>query len=312
MAEPLENLFASFTYGLTDEPRFGSFVLKDINPLSGTVKQRPIYPPNDAMRVLQRQVVGWLRGIAVPLPYSTGGQRGNSPLGNVRRHAHNRYFFLTDLKGAFENLLVGRVVQALTQIAPQLAQEAITIEAFLWRYCATPSGGIPTGSPSSTLMFNLTLGALLDENLGKYCNENNIIYTRYIDDLTFSSLALITKAQRREIRRIITSAGLVINEQKTQVLDLAKQPIVINGIGLELGGRTFVPGAYRRRLQGMLRRAIKLGDVPPDEIHGRMGAVQACLGTSSWLAFNRSEARLMSLYMTWRESQQGRPIRRTA
>jgi hypothetical protein len=62
----------------------------------------------------------------------------------------------------------------------------------------------------------------------------------------------------------------------------------------------------------MLLRAINLGDVPADEIYGRMGAVQACLGTSSWLAFNRSEERLMSLYTMWREDERRQSARQLA
>jgi len=75
---------------------------------------------------------------------------------------------------------------------------------------------------------------------------------------------------------------------------------VINGVGLELGGRTFVPGAYHRRLQGMLLRALQHNDIPPAEVYGRMGAIKACLGHDDWAHYTGREQRLMRLYDNWR------------
>jgi len=191
---PVDNLFTDFArqllggfVGDTTNAAFGRFTLRDVNQMSGhTKKARVIYPPNDEMRLLQGRVLNWLRGLEVPLPHATGGLPGNSPLLNVHRHRRHRYFYLTDLKGAFESLLAGQVAAALVVIEPLLHGSEGAVEQFLWEYCCTEQGGIATGSPSANWLFNLALGTLLDGQLGDYCAGRGITYTRYIDDLTFS------------------------------------------------------------------------------------------------------------------------------
>ena len=65
-----------------------------------------------------------------------------------------------------------------------------------------------------------------------------------------------------------------MNHRKSKVRDLKKGPIVITGIGLEFGGRLFVPSHYRRKIKGLLHNAVK-GNIPRPVIDGHMGVLKS-------------------------------------
>ena len=63
----------------------------------------------------------------------------------------------------------------------------------------------------------------------------------------------------------------MINHAKAKVLDTAKGPIVINGIGIKPNGELFLPRRYLRKIRGLIHLAMKRHDVNPAIIHGMMG-----------------------------------------
>lgn len=74
---------------------------------------------------------------------------------------------------------------------------------------------LPQGAPTSPYLSNIRM-INIDSKIVQYTSNNNIRYTRYADDMTFSgnfkSGALIYK-----ISNIVYSNGLQINSQKTRV-----------------------------------------------------------------------------------------------
>ncbi len=296
-----EELFATFQDGLTDFS-FRPFKKRDDNVISGHRKKaRQLYDPSEDMRKLHRRVLAWLRSRQLPLIFSVGGMEGDSPLKHVQRHAGARFLHALDLKGAFESLAVTKIASALGTIDPQLAKGSYGVEQFLWAFCATKQGGLVTGAPSSTVMFNATLGVHLDPELARYCHSRGLHYSRYIDDLVISGDTQIGTDQRRTIRRLVDEAGFEISHRKSILADLDRQTSVrIHGIGLDRRGRTFVPQNYRNRLRGMLLRAWYKGDVDPNEIHGRMGVFVASHGHKQHAFYGREEQQIVRLYLKWK------------
>ena len=77
-----------------------------------------------------------------------------------------------------------------------------------WKY------ELPQGTPTSTHIANLVF---LDTDLEliKLCNSNKITYTRYVDDLTFSSQQDF-RHLLSEILNIVTSNDFKLSNRKTQ------------------------------------------------------------------------------------------------
>lgn len=276
-------------------PRFSRFTRRIVNPLAGTEKVRKFHNPNKAMRTLHRRFLGLLRLFKIPLPFSTAVRPGCKPIKNVWPHRKNRYFYLLDLKDFYPNIKMEHIAPMVCQNVPGLSCEKEKVENFLNRYCFAPEGGLRTGAPASPELANLSAGVLLDSKLAEICERYKLIYTRYLDDLTFSSKRRrIGKRRRQVIRSVILEAGFQINHRKSVVHDLKKSPLIITGIKLEYGGRTMITRSFLRTLRGLIHLA-KSGRVDPIKVHGRMGAFHSCVMKGQHF-FNRTEEKVLRSY----------------
>jgi hypothetical protein len=229
---------------------FKSWRKRDVNPLGGTSKTRTLHAPNEKMRNLHRQFVRNLRELQVNLSSATSVP-GSSPRQNVARHRYSRFFYLTDLSSAFQNVNKEKLAEVLAWLDKKVSK--VEILEFLEGFCFVKEGGLITGSPSSPDLFNIYAAVLIDSRLRKYCEPHGITFSRYLDDLAFSSQSVIGARKRDKIREIVEFAGFQISHHKTRVLDLKKDRIEINGIGLEYGGRIYLPRWYLRKIRGLIR-----------------------------------------------------------
>jgi hypothetical protein len=76
---------------------------------------------------------------------------------------------------------------------------------------------------------------MLDPCIRKFCGRNRITYTRFADDLLFSSKVSIGKGARENIRDIIRSTGFRVNEDKMCLADTHRTPIEYLGIKIFQG-----------------------------------------------------------------------------
>jgi hypothetical protein len=302
---------------LHEAPKFAFFDHLDVNPHSGNKKMRRIYAPNPAMRLVHRRLVKYLRSLKIEMPNATGARPGSSPLKNVVRHRRfmgnvaffPQFFFLTDISGAYQSVSLEKLTSILAERAKVADTERDRLRSFLQEYCmAEREGGIIVGAPASPDLFNLYCEALLDVHLRGLCEQYKIVYTRYLDDLTFSSPYTIGKKKRRKILRTVRDAGFEISNKKTQVLDLAKDPAVINGIGIEQNGRLFLPRRILVSMQGKLHQAYA-DRVSMNRVHGLVGALVAI---SKGKALTTSEQKVLESYRTLkdlREQEREREVR---
>lgn len=184
------------------EPKFHVVRYRDVNPLGGYAKTRWLYKPNEAMREVHRRFLAYLRSgrilWAVDLRYSTACRVGCSPREHVRWHRYNRFFYVLDLADAYRAVDGRKLAQILYQLDLGVMVTKDKIYSFLQRYCLAKEGGLATGAPCSPDLFNLYAAVLLDEPLSDICRKHNIRYSRYLDDLTFSSRFQKIGGRKRE------------------------------------------------------------------------------------------------------------------
>ncbi|MFA6994613.1 MAG: reverse transcriptase domain-containing protein [Candidatus Paceibacterota bacterium] len=295
---------------LEEFPLFHVFVISDINVLGGVQKKRRLHAPNDAMRMVHQTFIGYLRGLGIWCPSATGAVRRGSPARNVAFHRRNRYLYTLDLKGAYQQVDAHKLAAILCREDPKLAKhDHDKVVAFLERYCmaSSPETGLATGAPASPDLFNIYAEVLLDRALRELCVQYNLCYTRYLDDITLSSQkGPIGDRKRKAIKKTIRECGFVINENKTHLWDLQKGPAVINGVGLKLGGRMYVPAHYISKMRGILHLALHNPDKAPsaETINGMMGVITDIL-TVSGLPKSKTEQKLFSYYYAWRQTTKG-------
>lgn len=289
-------------------PSFRPFELDDINPLSGSRKQRVLYDPNPAMRTLHRRFLIWLRSRWISLPCATGARKGASPVRNVQRHQSQRYFCLLDIESAYWNVDGKKLAQVICSFDERLQGREAEVQDFLSRhFLHCLAGGLITGAPASPEIYNHYAGALLDRDLRALCRRFGLIYTRYLDDITISSQSEpIGKRKRRAIRDLIINAGFPLNHAKSKVCDLKKQPLVITGVGLEWPGRIFLPRRYLRRLRGVLHRAVRHGNISRSKLNGMMGVFWAATDPGR---LNAAERKITQCYQEALAIKPSQPVK---
>jgi hypothetical protein len=237
---------------------FSPWQKRDVNPLGRTSKVRDLYTPNLEMKKLHEKLLKNLRRLKNVDLSSATAKTGSRIVLHVARHRHNRFFYKTDLRSAFDSVDGDRLAEVLVKLDPKISFGEM--KQFLVKFCLTPLGGLITGAPSAQDLFNIYCAVLIDAPLREYCEQFDIVYSRYLDDLTFSAQEPIGARKREQIRRIVTAAGFTVGHHKSRVFDLAKAPIEINGIGLEYGGRLYLPRWYLRKIRGLIRKYDRTED----------------------------------------------------
>ncbi|MFP5040702.1 reverse transcriptase family protein [Parasediminibacterium sp. JCM 36343] len=176
--------------------------------LDGTIKTRTFRNPSQLLKVVQKRIQRNIIDI-VSLPDNVhGGVKGKSNITNAKAHQGNKYLFETDLQEFYPNIKMRRVHKIFKNLG---YSEHI---AHWLTKLTTRKNEVPQGSPTSTGISNLVF-LETDYKLIEICKKNNIKYTRYIDDLTFSSQQdfghLIS-----EILEIVIGGDFKISRRKTK------------------------------------------------------------------------------------------------
>ena len=296
--------FKNLVEDLSGTPAFRIVPFHDYNPVSGQSKVRMLGKPNGSMRTVHARFIGYLRRTLGRLPNATCYRRGDSAVKNVWRHHGNRHFYLLDVRNAYGTVDLERLSQLLfNRDMPFWDYRVENAQQFLKRYCGADEQvslpGLVVGAPASPVLFNIYAGILLDESLASLCAKHDITYTRYIDDLTFSSRKKIGLRVRRQIRERIIMAGFTIHDRKARLVDLRKHgSVVVTGVGLNARSELFVPRTYVRLLRGFIHRALTDGTISNAMVEGRMGVFRAI---TRGRKLNQTESKLVALYQQWRQ-----------
>jgi hypothetical protein len=166
--------------------RYSAF---EIPKKSGGV--RVITAPNDKLKLLQRRLADLLQDCHDEIYKSSnshrhlshGFRRDHSIFTNAKRHRNKSFIFNLDLEDFFDSFNFGRVRGFFIKDKNfELNHDVATAIAQI----ACHKNKLPQGSPCSPVITNLILH-ILDIRLSRLASKNNCVYTRYADDLTFST-----------------------------------------------------------------------------------------------------------------------------
>lgn len=228
---------------------------------------RTISAPHGGLKYIQKQLATLLLSIEKELE---GDRRKNSILAhgfkkelsiitNAIRHRNKRWVFNIDLRDFFPSINFGRVrgfFIANNQFA--LTPKTSTILAQL----ACHDNVLPQGSPCSPPISNLIAG-ILDYRLNRLARECNCTYTRYADDITFSTnepefperIAVLAGPHAwqpsEELASRIASSGFEINPDKTRMQYRDSRQ---DTTGLIVNRHLNVPVEYWKQTRAMCHR----------------------------------------------------------
>lgn len=127
-------------------------------------------------------------------------------------------------------------------------------------YRTTTLGHLPQGAPTSPMLANLA-SFRLDEALEALGNRYGMVYTRYSDDIAFSTGGSFDRKRAGllivEVERIFRSFGHALHRKKISIAPPGARKVVL-GL-LVHGSELRLTGPYRRRLTDHVRGVEQFG-----------------------------------------------------
>lgn len=196
---------------------------------------------------------------------------------NAENHRNKRFVLNIDLEDFFDSFHFGRVRGFFHKNDHfSLPLEVATAIAQVSCY----EGRLPQGSPSSPIITNL-ICEILDHRILKIAKHYKLDYTRYADDLTFSTndknfLESQTELYKK-VSEEINRAGFKINDKKTRLQLRDSQQVVT---GLVVNKKINVSSVYYKETRAMAHHLYKYGEF---DINGKPATLNQLEGRFSFI-----------------------------
>ena len=180
---------------------------------------------------------------------ATAYKKGASTLLNAALHKNKNYLLKVDFENFFPSI-TGLDIVRLLHRNRSLTRRTLSGESDveLVRRIVCREDHLTIGAPSSPTISNLVMFGF-DKRQWSYCHERHIVYSRYADDLYFSTNDHgVLEGLLADLRRYITdraSPVLRINERKT-VFTSRKRRRLVTGLVLTPTGAVSL-GRHRKR-----------------------------------------------------------------
>jgi retron-type reverse transcriptase len=187
---------------------------------------------------------------------------GKSIVENANQHLGQNYVLNLDLSDFFTSITANMVEHNLVKlgIAPLVARDIATICTYPVVNDHRVLNVVPQGAPTSPVISNIC-AMTLDNRLSGLARRFHLTYTRYADDITFSSNHNVYQkdgAFMAELNRIIAECQFTINPKKTRLQKRGSRQEVT---GLTVGQKTNVSRKYIKNLRVLIHR-IKYQESP--------------------------------------------------
>ena len=210
---------------------------------------RTIYAPNKNLKYIQRQILNNILNNKSISKYATAYHKGISLRDNAIPHINKDVVLKLDIKNFFESISFGDVYNACFAIDsfPKSVGMLLT-------YLCTYSDHLTQGSPTSSYISNLVMKEF-DEELGSWCEENDISYTRYSDDMTFSGYFNPSEVIIK-VKKMLHKLSLELNDKKVHVVyKSARQDVT----GITVNEKVQVNIKYRKDIRKEIYYIRKFG-----------------------------------------------------
>lgn len=242
---------------------------------------RTIAQPTSGVKELQRLLV---RGPLAELPIhqcATAYVHGSSIKKNALAHLANRFLLKMDFRGFFPSIKSHHLKAHIKRHLPNTFGEndlELICRAIFWRPKRQETLILSIGGPASPFISN-SIVFDFDALIAEYCTSREIIYTRYADDLTFSTnnpgtLTAVIDFVHTACNRI-PYPDLVINSDKT-VFTSKKHLRRVTGLVLASQGVLSL-GRERKRLLRAKIHGARLGVLSGDELAHLQGELAFAL-----------------------------------
>ncbi|MBK8904028.1 MAG: putative DNA binding domain-containing protein [Anaerolineaceae bacterium] len=230
--------------------------------------KRYLLEPIPNLKIVQKKLSYVLQLIYKPKHAVHGYVNGKSIVTNATQHIGRRYLLNIDLEDFFPSIHFGRVRGMFMSYPYNFNGRVATTLA---QICSLRNC-LPQGAPTSPIISNM-ICAKMDSELQKLAKQHRCYYTRYADDLTFSTsikqfppamvVTLVESKRLRvevgiELSEIINRNGFNVNMSKIRLQKDSQRQEVTN---LTTNEFVNVNRKYIRQIRAMLHAWRKFGYV---------------------------------------------------
>lgn len=191
-------------------------------------------------------------------------KKGLSIKDNAEQHLNTKYLLKMDFSDFFNSITPSVLFDACRNrgISWSIAEENLLTKLLFWNKTKSHDGKLvlSVGAPSSPLVSNFVMYDF-DLKISLFCKENKINYTRYADDITFStSRKEVSFDIPKVVKKILKENygnSLSINELKT-IFSSKKHNRHITGVTLTNDNMLSI-GRERKRMISSLIHKYKIG-----------------------------------------------------
>lgn len=216
---------------------------------------RQILSPERNLKLMQRCLNRILQTLYQAPSSANGFVPHRSVADNARFHIGKKYVFNTDLKDFFPSITYDRVYNSLIIKPFEFPYNIAEVIAGL---CCTETVldgqsriALPQGAPTSPVMANAVC-LPLDRKCSGLAKRFGVSYSRYADDITFSSnknMFFLGSDFMTEFQMIIASQHFSINHDKDRVQNYAGRQLVT---GLVVNNKVNVSKQFLRDLENII------------------------------------------------------------
>ena len=236
-----------------DRTRF--YQVREIPKASGGT--RTLHAVSGKLKVIQRKALDKLQSDYPPSGLAHGFVPGRSIITNAIPHRRKKVVVKLDIVDFFPTIRFARVFGMFQAPPFRFGREAAMTLAQL--ACVPEHNGpLPQGGVLSPYIANV-ICRRMDQRLAAIAHGHRCSFTRYADDLTFSTndvTRLDTERLIARAREVVESEGFTINTTKTRVLRPSDRQIVT---GIVVNDGLNVSRKYLRSLRAILHNIEKEG-----------------------------------------------------
>jgi retron-type reverse transcriptase len=207
-------------------------------------ESRIILAPQGRLLTQQRWILRKMLDRATPHKYACGFVKGRSILDNARPHVGRKVVIRIDLQDFFPSISHRQVRKVFEQLG-----YPYRVASLLANLC-TVDGFLPQGAPTSPAISNMVCGKL-DRRFAGLKEKLKFRYSRYADDLVFSSDDDRLPNLIPFFKQVLREEGFAVNQGKIRIMRQGQKQKVT---GIVVNQKTSVDREHVRRLRAAVHR----------------------------------------------------------
>jgi RNA-directed DNA polymerase len=217
---------------------------------------RQIHHPSRRLKALQRWL---LTEIVEPLPVHPAAmayRKQVSIFDNAKIHASSRFLLRMDFQDFFRSITAEDIIRYIRERGALFTTwSPIDVLAFCGLVCR--KWVLTIGAPTSPALSN-ALCYELDAQLRSLCDKRGVIYTRYADDLFFSTQTPnLLRQLEGEVEEIVSAlvvpANLKLNRRKTRHSS-RRGARRVTGVVLGSDGQAYIGRKLKRKIRALVHK----------------------------------------------------------